>query len=389
MIRASWVALPLLICSVAVADEAATCPNGIAPIGSSRAQAAPTIDPDAPPLEALKAWRDALVARYRACDLAPFEPEKVDLVEKGSAFSHELGRGVGGYRVRPEGAVTAETSRGLEILSVELAGNQGGVREALLPLRFLSAWPLKNDGEVVSGCRLELAVTKRAELCLDDIDDVERKAASAVSTQARVILLCPPPLSVDDVAATYLTPIAPPALPSVKVERAPAQVAAFLPTFTTAETATRELSCNDGRSWCAGLTAGGNLAITHGPEQKLTPVSEADLDGFTLASPGRWTGVEHTPSGLRIARSAIGSYYGLPIGGHTRFWLGNDTCMVWKRKSTGPRRYPYRVDLGSLCMIDGIWTEGMQTVAPLRGEPRNIVQTRYADDVATRCVYTQ
>ena len=389
----AWVALgALLALSAARAEEVpppSACPDGQASLASPRAEAAPALDTTLPPLDALKAWRDELQVRYRACDLAPFEPQKAELTQKANAFSHELGRGVGAYRVKPEGAVNAELARGFDILDVEVAGNVSGAKEALAPMRAWSVWPLRNNGEVVRGCRLELTVGKRAELCLNDIDGVDRAQASAVTTQVRVLAVCSAPLVVDDVALVYVSPEAPPPLVPVNVERAAEQAAAFLPTFTTTETATRELGCNDGRTWCVGLTAGGRLALTQGTASKLSTVEAQDLDGFTIAAPGRWTGVEHTPSGLRVGRSAIGSYYGLPSGGHTRWWLSSETCMLWKRKPTGAKKYPVRVELGSLCQVDGIWIEGMQTLAPLRGEPRQVVQSRFLDDVASRCTYSQ
>ena len=371
----------------ALVPTASPCPDGVAAIGSARAQAAPVVDTTLPADEALAVWRDDLIARYRSCNLAPFEPERADLSERGSAYSHELGRTVGAFRVKPDVPVSAELGRSLEILDVELPGNQKGALQALASLTTLLAWPMRTNGEVVKGCRVEVAQGHRAELCLD-MDGVDRAESSVVSTQVRTVVICPAALAADDVSLVWLSPIAPAPLSTVIVEKSPGQVASFASSFTVEEPSSRELACSEGRAWCVGITAQGGFALTHGAEAKPTAVKAEDLDGFMIAAPGAWSGVELLASGVRLARSGIGSYHGIPSANQIRWWLASDRCMSWKKKPQG-KRYPARVELGSMCLVDGAWIEGMQMIAPLRGEPRPVMQSRYLDDIATRCHYTE
>lgn len=369
---------------VAAAPPAAACAAAV-PLGSARQLAAPIVDDKLDPKAALTAWRDELELRYRSCGLAPFEGRTVDLGERGTAYAHELGRNVGRYRLKPEGKAPTGADRGIEILVIEVRGLVPGLSTLLAPLRALRPWPLKTSGELVTGCRLELVEARRAELCVD-LDGYDRGAPNVTSTQVHAVVLCPTPLPADEVALVWLSPAAPPPMNVVRAERAPQ--AALAASFTTDEPGTRELMCSEGRKWCVSLTDQGGLALTH--DEEAVAVRPAELDGFALVgAPGGWRGVEHTPSGVRIARSAIGSFHGLPSAGQTRWWLAGGDCMLWRLRVPGPKKYPARLELSSLCIVEGAWVEGLHAVAPLRGEPRHVAQSCLADNIATRCRYTE
>jgi hypothetical protein len=146
--------------------------------------------------------------------------------------------------------------------------------------------------------------------------------------------------------------------------------------------------CSEGRAACISLTADGGFSLTS--HDKVEPVASTDLAGFSLKGVStHWTGVEHKPTGLRILRSAIGTYHGLPAAAQLRDLLAGGDCILWHLNPTPGRHYPERVDLGTLCLSGGAWAEGTYAAATLSGAVLQSVQSGRIDDVATRCTYKQ
>ncbi|MEO6951860.1 MAG: hypothetical protein ABI321_08610 [Polyangia bacterium] len=365
-----------VVCSCAASASAQPPPSGPPTLGSSRLRAAPKLaGTDGP---ALVAWRDALLSLYRTSSLAPFEVRGAVVPDRGTSYSAELGRDVGNYRIKVDG----KGLRGIELTGVELPGNVEKLGDWLAPLRELRVWPIRNDGQVVTGCHVEIVRAVRAELCLD-LAGVDRAAPSVVSTELRLMVQCPPSQKLEDLAIVWVSPSAPAALSPVTSE--PSVNAGF--SFDTSDAA-RELVCTDERAWCASLSNEGTFVIAKGDVAQ--PVQASDLAGFSLkGTTSRWIGVEHKPSGLRVVRSAIGTYHGLPPASRVRDFLAGGDCLLWQLQPPAVRKYPAHVDVSTLCLADGAWVDGMYSVTTLRGATHQILQSPVLDDTFTRCAYTQ
>ncbi len=367
----------LLACSLALVSSvhAQNAPIGPPQLGSSRLRAAPKLTGHSG--AALVAWRDAILSLYRASSLAPFEVRGAVVPDKGVAFSAELGREVGGWRIRADGR-----ARGIELTGVELPGNVEKLADWLTPLRELRVWPIRHDGQVVTGCHVEILRAVRAEVCVD-LPDIDRAAPSVVSTELRLMAVCPPTEKVEDLALVWVSPAAPSALSPVTTE--PAANQGF--SFDTSDAA-RELVCTEERAWCESLTNDGTFVVAKA--DIALPVVETDLAGFTIkGARSRWVGIEHKPSGLRAVRSAIGTYHGLPPASRVRHFLAGGDCLLWQLQPPAARKYPAHVDVSTLCLVDGAWVDGMYSVTTLRGATHQILQSPVLDDTFTRCGYTQ
>ena len=368
--------LAALCVFVTGAVSAQTQPAAPAQLGSPRLRTAPKLE--GTDGAALVAWRDALLSLYRASSLAPFEVRGAAVPDRGTSYSAELGREVGTYRIKVDG----KGLRGIELTGLELPGNVEKLGDWLAPLRELRAWPIRNDGHVVSGCHVEIVRAVRAELCLA-VAGVERSAPSVVSTELRVMVQCAATERLDDLAIVWVSPSAPAALSPVS--SSPAVNAGF--SFDTSDAA-RELVCTDERAWCASLANEGTFVVEKGDVAQ--PVQETDLAGFSLSGTrSRWIGVEHKPSGLRVVRSAIGTYHGLPPASRVRNFLAGGDCLLWQLLPPAVRKYPAHVDVSTLCLADGAWVDGMYSVTTLRGATHQILQSPVLDDTFTRCTYTQ
>ena len=122
------------------------------------------------------------------------------------------------------------------------------------------------------------------------------------------------------------------------------------------------------------MAADGSFVLTNG--SAVQPVGPADLAGFQLKGvPSRWVGIEHKPTGLRVLRSAIGTYHGLPPAAQLRDLLAGGDCLLWQLKPPAVKRYPERVDLGTLCLAGGSWIEGTYAAATLGGTVIQTVQS--------------
>ena len=62
--------------------------------------------------------------------------------------------------------------------------------------------------------------------------------------------------------------------------------------------------------------------------------------------------------------------------------------MLWQNR-VRTKKYPSRVELGTLCLAEGAWVEGHYAVTPLSGEPRQVAQAPVLDNLASRCGYTE
>jgi hypothetical protein len=156
--RASLIVGLMAFACVANAAPPATAP---AQLGSKTLEEETDIDgkDDA----ALATWRDSLVDAYRRGVLAPFDVRATLPPDRGAAYSVDLDREVGKYRLKSDGAVP----KGVEITGVELPGAHDKALDLLAALRELRAWPVKVDGQVVPDCHIELARSTRAELCIE------------------------------------------------------------------------------------------------------------------------------------------------------------------------------------------------------------------------------
>ncbi len=384
MLRALSVLVTFVLLGDARADEPA-CPAGIPSLGSSRLQAIPSLEE--PTEAALQPFAEALVQRYTSCQLAPFDPRASRVNDTGEAYSHDLGRRVGKYRIRPDGGAAVAAGRAVELFGVEVGGAAPKALELLSVVTTLRPWPVRKSGEVVSGCRVELQRAKRAELCVA-LDGVVRRQANVVSTQLRAVVTCAAPLSPDDVALVWLSPVAPPPLVPLTTKRSPEAVASFTAILSADDPVSRELVCDEGRKWCASMTEGGGLGIVHDRVQ-LGALPAGTVEGFELVgAPSRWIGIEHLVSGLRVARSLIGTLYGFPSADVMRWWLAGGDCLLWQKRVSAARTYPAPIELRSLCLVDGAWVEGAHAAVSVRGNVRQVAQRSLIDDVPTRCAYT-